>query len=142
MASVDPYAAPLSSSSVGGMYLLRCVGSVPSGEGSSFLAFRRNIHIRTITASMRRAPTDIPTPMPALAPVDSPLLDEGVSWAVDVDVAVDVAVGPRIPVLVVVCNELVVVTVIRSEARQRIETPLALIPSAVVVKLETTPPLV
>lgn len=139
---MDPYAAPLSSSSVGGMYLLRCVGSVPSGEGSSFLAFRRNIHIRTITASMRRAPTDIPTPMPALAPVDSPLLDEGVSWAVDVDVAVDVAVGPRIPVLVVVCNELVVVTVIRSEARQRIETPLALIPSAVVVKLETTPPLV
>lgn len=106
------------------------------------MAFRRNIHIRTITASMRRAPTDIPTPMPALAPVDSPLLDEGVSWAVDVDVAVDVAVGPRIPVLVVVCNELVVVTVIRSEARQRIETPLALIPSAVVVKLETTPPLV
>lgn len=141
---MDPYAAPLSSSSVGGMYLLRCVGSVPSGEGSSFLAFRRNIHIRTITASMRRAPTDIPTPMPALAPVDSPLLDEGVSWAVDVDVDVDVdvAVGPRTPVLVVVCNELVVVTVIRSEARQRIETPLALIPSAVVVKLETTPPLV
>lgn len=84
--------------------------------------------------------------MPALASVDSPLLDEGVSWAVDVgvdfDVAVAVAVGSRIPVLVVVWNELVVVAVIRSEARQRIETPLALIPSAVVVKLETTPPLV
>lgn len=121
------------------MYLLRFVGSVLSGEGSSFLAFRRNIHIRTITASMRRAPTDIPAPMPALAPVDSPLMDECVSWAVDVGVDVG-AVGPRIPVLVVVCNELVVVTVIRSEARQRIETPLALIPSAVVVKLETTPP--
>lgn len=146
MASVDPYAAPLSSSSVGGMYLLRCVGSVPSGEGSSVLGFRRNIHIRTITASMRSAPTDIPTPMPALAPVDSPLLDKLVSWAVDVGVdvavAVAVAIGSRIPVLVVVWNELVVVTVIRSEARQRIETPLALIPSAVVVKLETTPPLV
>lgn len=76
--------------------------------------------------------------MPALAPVESPLLDECVSWGVDVGVGV--VVRPRIPVLVVVCDELVVVTVIRSEARQRIETPLALIPSAVVVKLETTPP--
>lgn len=53
---------------------------------------------------------------------------------------VDVAVGPRIFVLVEVCDELVVVAVIRSDARQRMDTPLALIPSAVVVKLETTPP--
>lgn len=85
---------------------------------------------------MRRAPKDTPTPTPALAPVESPLLDEFVSWDVDVGVAV----GPRIPVLVVICDALVAVAVTRSEARQRIETPLALIPSAVVVKLETIPP--
>lgn len=93
---------------------------------------------------MRRVPTDTPIPIPALAPVDSPLLGESVSWGpnvgVDVGVDVAVAVGPRSTVLVVVSDELVVVTVTRSEARQRIETPLALIPSAVAVKLETTLP--
>lgn len=111
------------------------------------MPFRRNINIRTIAANMRRAPKDTPTPTPALAPVESPLLDEFVSW----DVEVGVAVGPRIPVLVVICDAripvlvvicdaLVAVAVTRSEARQRIDTPLALIPSAVVVKLETIPP--
>lgn len=81
-------------------------------------------------------PTTTPTAIPAFAPVASPLdcvsLESSETF---VDVVVEVASVVLVVCALVVCDA-------KSADRQRMETPFALMPSAVVVKLDVVPPLV
>ncbi|KAJ5736468.1 uncharacterized protein N7483_001593 [Penicillium malachiteum] len=106
------------------------ISRLPFEPLEAFQLFLRSIKIHNPSVIIRIAPTAAPTPIPVFAPVESP---EDFMCDSDEEVA-DVAI----------CEVVVVAAVwdVKSPDRHRIETPLALIPSAEVVKLLKVEPLV